>query len=387
MFFFVLQVFKVPVVISATKTIDVVYSEQFDNWDFNELHKNASENSFTNNLISSIPFWVDLSIGQYLFSNKLFNFIQKTHSDFGLAPISLYEDDGMILQTYYFKNYITLSIGAPDVTLRNRSKLLERPSNIHYSGFVPDKKLYQSLQKGNLIDFIDQSDLPVIYVNINPKKTVDVEQQFKVFSDLDSQDFFKFVVLLPNETKNRATVKRETFANVFMTSYVPQGSVLLHHKVKAFLTDCEIDSVQDSIYAVKPLITFSQSRTQKIIAHRIIQNGIGLPLQDFSPDAIIQSLQFAFYEEVHNTIILNLKHSRIGMMGLGGFAESARIVEKTAQGLLKVENVSHLLGITSSELYLAICLQIMIIKLLLFFALYTCYKMLRKVVGRKMKTQ
>ena len=338
--------------------------------------------------VSSVPFWADLALRQLLFSNKIFNFVQKTHDEFGLTPILPSEDDGMAPLTYHFKHHIILSIGSPDIILRNQSKLVEKPSNVHYSGFIPDKKLYPSLHKGELIDFIEQSDLPVVYSNMDMSEMDETESLIKILTELDELEEISFIFLVSEQRERKLSATRKNFVNIFATSSIPQGSVLLHHKVKAFLTNCDIESVHDSIYATKPMLTFPLFHSQRIIAHRVVQQGMGVRISDLSTNTIMQTIKFVFRDDIYHRVATNLKNSKTRMMSLGGFSEAATIVEKVASGVVRVESVEKQLGISSADLYTAIYVQLFMIHLVFLFAFYVCYKLLRKTfVMKKPKTE
>ena len=59
---------------------------------------------------------------------------------------------------------------------------------------------------------------------------------------------------------------------LFLGKYLPQGRTLQQPKVKAFVTHCGTNSVQDAIYAAKPILTYPGFVDQPLTSNLLISS-------------------------------------------------------------------------------------------------------------------
>ena len=57
-----------------------------------------------------------------------------------------------------------------------------------------------------------------------------------------------------------------------LAKYLPQGRTLQHPKKKAFVTHCGANSVQDAIYAAKPMLTYPGFADQPLTPNLLISS-------------------------------------------------------------------------------------------------------------------
>ena len=143
---------------------------------------------------------------------------------------------------------------------------------------------------------------------------------------------------------------------LFVGRYLPQGKILQHSKVKLFVTHCGSNSVQDSVYAMKPMITHPGFGDQVYLSNIILKYGLGKYMVNFDygnmESLIIELLEDSKYTQMKE----KLRVYRDNQIALGGFTKGAEVIEDVISGRLKINtNVKpeqlfgiHLFGIRAT---------------------------------------
>ena len=111
--------------------------------------------------------------------------------------------------------------------------------------------------------------------------------------------------------------------------------------------------MQEAIYAETPMVVYPSSGDQPTNAKRLLNNGVAVHMWKFSYESIVQSLNEVFEPQTYESMKKRLHEMNQTMVLLGGHAESAKIVERTAAGtLLPKKYPEHKMISITSTLYL-----------------------------------
>ncbi|XP_063724173.1 putative UDP-glucuronosyltransferase ugt-56 isoform X3 [Symsagittifera roscoffensis] len=373
------KVSGVPVVTSTVGPVFLLYKEEANNWDF-EVQINLPDN---------IPHYVSLvlrallSTSQYFLFSPIFHFIQEQYDLHGLS-IPETENDGSLPFSYYYRHTIVINQGLPQLNLRNISKL-DEPDNIFYTGFRPDKHLYPKIEEEALLEFIRKDNKTIIFVSLGTVFDIGEKRQLDFLAEIESQNEFKFVWAVLDKYTEKLRQAQKNDKTLFIGSYLPQGSILMEDNVKVFLTHCGANSVQDAIYAGKPMLTFPGFGDQVVLSKRIVALKMGIRLKELTQTQMKISLDQILEPRRYLEMGRNLEQNKDLMMSLGGSQKSADVIEQTENGTIRVNsNVSLKLG---SYYYVAQAAAAFLCFIILSFSVivtWSCTKIFKKV-KRKIK--
>jgi UDP:flavonoid glycosyltransferase YjiC (YdhE family) len=126
---------------------------------------------------------------------------------------------------------------------------------------------------------------PVVFVNLGTVATPSREHLGKLAAGLSSPDFRVLWVLRPPARDWLSPVPDTVRLESWVSS---QRSVLAHPNVRAFVSHCGTNSVQESIWEGTPIVGFPMFGPQADMALRIEDAGVGIRLDKthFTPDAL-----------------------------------------------------------------------------------------------------
>merc|ERR1712226_496922 len=205
-------------------------------------------------------------------------------------------------------------------------------------GFKPDKLTYPEIPK-DLKDFIDKAVSPVIFISLGTVLLISSHDLRTLFEALKNQQDYTFVWAVKTAMLEDLGVAEQPFISdrLYMGKYLPQGNLLGHPKVKLFVTHCGSNSVQDSIYAMKPMITHPGFGDQVYLSNIIGKLGIGRFLVNFNFEKMKQLIDEMLQEENYNKMIDKLAEFRQTQINLGGFETGARIIEDVISGKIPID--------------------------------------------------
>ena len=340
----------------AVNSMELLYKEDQERGNFVEdwtSEEGQIKKSTMQTLFESIPFFGVLTALHYSRSDPIFKFAQDIHAKNGLEPVDDSENDGNLPLTYYYRHAVTLAFGPPHLILRNVSKLYETNSNIHYVGHVPEPNA-RSIQglTGELLEFIEKSDKPVIFVSLGTVMNLEFTIMLSLLKEFESQTKYRIIWAVATGNFTQLRAEQTSFDNLILSSFVPQTAVLNHEKTKVFLTHCGANSVQDSVYAAKPMLTFPGFGDQQVKSKRITNLGIGSNLREFTFPQIDKDLMEMLKPETYNAMVAKLNVLKNQMLDLGGFKTAAKLVERIASGDIRVnEKAGDQLGTYTNAIF------------------------------------
>ena len=211
--------------------------------------------------------------------------------------------------------------------------------------------------------------------------------QMDLLRQLDNQTRFKFVWAVLDKYNAQLKQAQTNQENLFIGSYLPQGSILLESDVKIFLTHCGANSVQDAIYAGKPMLTFSGFGDQVILAKRIAEQNMGIRLSELKLESIESALDTMLENNEYTKMVKNIENKRDFMMSLGGNQKSADVIEKTASGAIQVQkSVSQNLGSYGKVARTLALILVTVLVTGFTIVSYICYRICRRC-RRKLKKE
>ncbi len=116
---------------------------------------------------------------------------------------------------------------------------------------------------------------PVVYVNFGTLATPSRAQLSKLVAGLASTEFRVLWVLRPPARDWLPSLPDNVRLEPWVSS---QRSVLAHDRVRAFVSHCGTNSVQESLWAGTPIVGFPMFGPQKDMGLRIVDAGVGLLL-------------------------------------------------------------------------------------------------------------
>lgn len=158
----------------------------------------------------------------------------------------------------------------------------------------------KELPEGPLKSFLDNSKLGVIFMSFGSfVKSENLDQKvIKIF--LDTFRTLNYDVIWKFENENLPNKSK----NVFIAKWLPQADLLAHHKVKIFITQCGLQSMEEAIDRLLPMIAVPFILDQMLNA-RIVESkkiGVHLELSEISVEslktAIIEVLKPVYKENI-----------------------------------------------------------------------------------------
>ncbi|XP_065170771.1 UDP-glycosyltransferase UGT5-like [Atheta coriaria] len=228
---------------------------------------------------SQLPFQDDLNFAQRLttvifgvFLKRMFGNIDVLIEDFARK---VYKDDTMPTMEELFDQTDMLFVNANPLFTAVRP---HTPSTINLAGGVHMKKP-QPLPK-DLEDYINSSPNGIIYFSLGTNvKTKDLSSKMlQTFMDALSQLPYKVLWKFDADT---LPGKPE---NVKITKWAPQQDILRHPKVKLFITQGGIQSIEEALYSYMPLVVLPFFGDQEPNAVKVKAKGMGLTLDPYNLD-------------------------------------------------------------------------------------------------------
>ena len=287
---------------------------------------------------------VILSISHFFLFSPIFSFIQEQHAIHGLNEIPDHENDGSLPFSYYYRHTVVINQGLPAINVNNVSNFYNE-DNVIFTGFIPDKSLYPKLTDETLLNFIETSNKPLIYISLGTVYDPGEIPQMELMKQLENQTDYKFVWAVLEKYDKTLKKEQSNQENLFIGSYLPQGEILMHKNTKVFLTHCGANSVQDGIHAMKPMLTYPGFGDQVVISKRIVALNFGRRLRKLTFLNIKTNLDYMLVNSTYSRMLESLNTSRSSMVNLGGYTMAADVIELVAERKLKVNNqTSHNLG-------------------------------------------
>ncbi|UXX41930.1 egt [Psilogramma increta granulovirus] len=146
-------------------------------------------------------------------------------------------------------------------------------ANVHYLGGLHLKKP-QDIQDQQLISFFNRYNV-VVYASFGSIVNMNFMTDDLVTSFVNVFNNVTYGVLWKNNIKR---VKKNVGRNVIINDWFPQRDILNHPKVKVFISQCGVQSVDEAIDSIVPLICIPLVGDQFNHAHKIKNFGVGVTL-------------------------------------------------------------------------------------------------------------
>ena len=149
------------------------------------------------------------------------------------------------------------------------------------------------------------------------------------------------------------------------------------------------NSMQEAIYAEKPMLVFPGFGDQPLNARRLVNKKVALPLAELTYPEIKKKLDMVLEETRYKEMKDTLKKSKKLMTSLGGYKKAVDVVEKVANGTLTVKETLPLANyVTDVHLYLSGILVTLILgTAAVMIALYKLTKIIFSAFTCKNKTE
>ena len=360
----------------------ILFKEEAENWDFDIQVNLPYEDSLPEFITNTVR--IILSISHFFLFSPIFSFIQEQHSIHGLNEIPDTENDGSLPFSYYYRHTVVINQGLPEINVNNMSNFYEE-DNVIFTGFIPDTLLYPNHTDETLLNFIENSNKPLIFISLGTVYDPGAIPQMELMKQLEHQTEYKFVWAVLEKYDKTLKNEQKNGDNLFIGSYLPQGKILMHQNTKIFLTHCGANSVQDGIHAMKPMLTYPGFGDQVVISKRIVALNIGRRLRKLTFLNIKTNLDYMLDNDTYNHMLEKLNNSRSSMVNLGGYKMAADVVELVAEKKLKVNNgTSHNLGSYDSVVRTIVVVSVILCFFLFCMFIWLCTKCF-KLCSKKMK--
>jgi hypothetical protein len=115
------------------------------------------------------------------------------------------------------------------------------------------------------------------------------------------------IISLKEEYEGYRTVQKHNLPNLMLKSFVPQKQLLNDDRIKAFITHCGANSINEALYFGKPLIGFPLKNDQIGNAYKLVRMGVGISLSydsrvDYIEKAIIKLVKEGDKHDYHKNI-------------------------------------------------------------------------------------
>ncbi|XP_075239704.1 putative UDP-glucosyltransferase YojK isoform X2 [Convolutriloba macropyga] len=311
-------------------------------------------------------------------SYPIYRSINAIHADNGMEPIEYL--NGLMPFGYCQKNVMYIAHGAEPIIQRPGFRL----ENMIPIGFLPDELMYPALTP-KIAQFIEDANGPVIFISLGTVLLKTPEELKMLYEELKSQQNYHFIWAVKTAMLKDLGIMEEPVISerLFMGKYLPQGKILQHWKVKLFVTHCGSNSVQDSVYAMTPMITHPGFGDQVYLSNIIGRLGIGKFMVNFDYKNMKQLIDELLEERVYFEMTNKLELYRKKQIDLGGFAKGAKIIEDVISGKLVVNKDVHpddVFGINLFGVRATVLGVLFVITLILILVLYIVLRLTRAVL-------
>jgi UDP:flavonoid glycosyltransferase YjiC (YdhE family) len=171
------------------------------------------------------------------------------------------------------------------------------------------------------------SGLPVVYVNLGTIARPWRELLRRMADGFEAEDF-RTLWVVPAEVQEMLPPRLPPSVRVI--DWVPsQLAVLQHPNVRAFVSHCGTNSVQESVWAGTPVVGIPLFAAQRDMALRLQDAGVGswLDKHRFTPEQLREHVRQACSSDEFRAEIGALQS---GFMAAGGVARAADLIEQAA---------------------------------------------------------
>ena len=168
---------------------------------------------------------------------------------------------------------------------------------------------------------------PVALVSFGTVSAPSAELLRRITEGLEASDFR---VLWPLRPASQALLPRRIPPNVRVESWVPQlASLLGHDSVRAFVSHCGTNSVQESLLMGTPVVGIPLFGPQEDMAIRMTDAGVGIRLRKnrFTPEELRQAVRSTIGSEEMRRKIPAIQES---IRAAGGVVRAADLLEEEA---------------------------------------------------------
>jgi UDP:flavonoid glycosyltransferase YjiC (YdhE family) len=168
---------------------------------------------------------------------------------------------------------------------------------------------------------------PVVFVNLGTVAMPSREHVEKLAAGLQSPRFRALWVV---RERARERLPAALPPNVRIRSWVSsQVHVLAHPNVRAFVSHCGTNSVQESLWAGTPVVGFPMFAAQKDMGLRVVDAGVGVMLDKsrFSPGELRAAVERVLGDDTFRGATLPIRRS---FEAAGGVRRAADLIEESA---------------------------------------------------------
>lgn len=165
------------------------------------------------------------------------------------------------------------------------------------------------------------SSRPLIYISLG---TV---MKYPTFYEecLEALRYIDYDVIMSVGNQKTMDALKHIPAHIQVETSVPQLEVLQDADV--FITHCGMNSVHESIYFGVPMILFPQQSEQHVIADRLSEMGMGIPLKELSQRAIQESIKYVLDNK--GIVQEKIKNLAVSFKTAGGAKKAADVIESS----------------------------------------------------------
>ena len=179
--------------------------------------------------VFSLLYW------QRIISNPSVKYIEEIEAKYDIQPCFSHTGvDFMLPFSYYYMMSNIVQLSPPDLTLPNLN-FMKRDTNVHHVGFIPDEEYLKSLS-AELENFLEHSRRPVVYMSLGTVFALPTNELEKLVDEFAKQDKYCIVWSASNKYYSALKERNVETENFKLVSKVPQLTMILHQKVKVFIT-------------------------------------------------------------------------------------------------------------------------------------------------------
>ena len=179
--------------------------------------------------VFSLLYW------QRIISNPSVKYIEEIEAKYDIQPcFSNTGVDFMLPFSYYYMMSNIVQLSPPDLTLPNLN-FMKRNTNVHHVGFIPDEEYLKPLS-AELENFLEHSRRPVVYMSLGTVFALPTNELEKLVDEFAKQDKYCIVWSASNKYYSALKERNVETENFKLVSKVPQLTMILHQKVKVFIT-------------------------------------------------------------------------------------------------------------------------------------------------------
>ena len=172
---------------------------------------------------------------QKLVADPAYDIILSINNKFGMEPkVQNYGLTFLLPTTYYHAFSNLIHIGPPNAFISNIS-YMDKKTNVHHVGYIPEPENFRELDE-NIRNFIQFSQVPVIYISMGTLFQLEISKLRKVLEDLTKQNKYSFIWSASEFYFDNVNSLGLPEDNLIIVKNVAQLTLLLDEKVVAFVT-------------------------------------------------------------------------------------------------------------------------------------------------------